>query len=103
MRKRWRCAICGDEIVEGQLFTFYSKGAVHWECWEREISPKVYRDVDLAAILRLDHYLHVGIVLSKELEHLAQGEEARRKITEVRKQLEALAAKLTAEVASKTS
>jgi hypothetical protein len=96
--KRWKCAVCGEEIIEGQLFTFYAKGSVHWECLERELAAKLYKDVDTAALLRLDRFLHEGIVLAKQLEYMAQSEEARKKIEEVRKQLEVLAAKLTKEI-----
>jgi hypothetical protein len=99
--KRWKCAACGEEIIEGQLFTFYSKGPVHWECLEREMATRVYKDVDLAALLRLDHYLHEGIVLAKQLEYLAQSGEVRKRIEEIRRQLEVLAAKLTNEVTAK--
>lgn len=96
--KRWKCAACGEEILEGQVFTFYKKGPVHWECLEKEVAPGLYKDVDKAALLRLDHYLHQGIVIVKELEYLAQSEEVRSKIAEVRKQLEVMAAKLTNEL-----
>jgi hypothetical protein len=96
--KRWKCVACGEEIIEGQLFTFYSKGSVHWECLERELAAKLYKDVDTAALLRLDRFLHEGIVLAKQLEYLAQNEETKKMIEEVRKQLEVLAAKLTKEV-----
>jgi hypothetical protein len=99
--KRWKCAACGEEIIEGQLFTFYSKGPVHWECLEKEMAATVYKDVDLAALLRLDHYLHEGIVLAKQLEYLAQSGEVRKRIEEIRRQLEVLAAKLTNEVTAK--
>lgn len=99
--KRWKCAVCGEEVVEGQLFTFYSKGPAHWECLEREIAPAVYRDVDAAALLRLDKFLHEGIVLAKQLEHVAQSEETKAKIREIRKQLEAAAARLINDVMSK--
>ena len=99
--KRWKCAACGEEIIEGQLFTFYSKGPVHWECLEKEMANTVYKDVDLAALLRLDHYLHEGIVLAKQLEYLAQSGEVRKRIEEIRRQLEVLAAKLTNEVTAK--
>ncbi len=96
--KKWRCAVCGEEVVEGQVFTFYAKGPVHWECLEKELAGRLYKDVDAAALLRLDHYLHEGIVLAKQLEYLAQGEKARERIREIRKQLETLAAKLTNEI-----
>jgi Uncharacterized protein conserved in archaea len=99
--KRWKCAVCGEEIIEGQLFTFYSKGPVHWECLEREMVAKVYKDVDLAALLRLDHYLHEGIVLAKQLEYMTQSEEVKKRIEEIRRQLEVLAAKLTNEITAK--
>jgi len=39
--------------------------------------------------------------LAKELEHLVQSEAAKSRIAEVRKQLEALAARLTNEITSK--
>ena len=99
--KRWKCAACGEEIIEGQLFTFFSKGPIHWECLEREMVAKVYKDVDLAALLRLDHYLHEGIVLAKQLEYMTQSEEVKKRIEEIRRQLEVLAAKLTNEITAK--
>ncbi len=99
--KRWKCAVCGEEIIEGQLFTFYSKGPVHWECLEKEMAARVYKDVDLAALIRLDHYLHEGIVLAKQLEYMTQSEEVRKRIEEIRRQLEVLAAKLTNEITAK--
>ncbi len=99
--KRWKCAVCGEETIEGQLFTFYSKGPVHWECLEKEMAARVYKDVDLAALIRLDHYLHEGIVLAKQLEYMTQSEEVRKRIEEIRRQLEVLAAKLTNEITAK--
>jgi hypothetical protein len=99
--KRWKCTACGEEVIEGQLFTFYSKGPIHWECLEKEMATTVYKDVDLAALLRMDHYLHEGIVLAKQLEYLAQSGEVRKRIEEIRRQLEVLAAKLTNEVTAK--
>jgi len=99
--KRWKCVACGEEIIEGQLFTFYNKGPVHWECLEREMAARVYKDVDLAALVRLDHYLHEGIVLAKQLEYMTQSEEVRKRIEEIRRQLEVLAAKLTNEITAK--
>ncbi|MFN3804972.1 MAG: DUF2175 domain-containing protein [Pyrobaculum sp.] len=96
--KKWTCVNCGGEIIEGQLFTFYSRGPAHWECFEKELSGRLYKDVELAALLRLDHYLHGGIVLAKQLEHLVEREEVRNKIVEIRKQLEAMAARLTGEI-----
>ncbi|MEZ0319285.1 MAG: DUF2175 family protein [Pyrobaculum sp.] len=101
--KRWKCVICGEDIIEGQVFTFYAKGPVHWECLEKELAPKIYKDVNAAALLRLDHYLHEGIVLAKELEYLATSDEVKIRITEIRKQLEALAARLTNEITGKQS
>jgi hypothetical protein len=65
------------------------------------MATRVYKDVDLAALLRLDHYLHEGIVLAKQLEYLAQSGEVRKRIEEIRRQLEVLAAKLTNEVTAK--
>jgi hypothetical protein len=76
--KRWKCAVCGEEIIEGQLFTFYSKGSVHWECLERELAAKLYKDVDTAALLRLDRFLHEGIVLAKQLEYWPRTRRLRR-------------------------
>ncbi len=95
--KKWKCAQCGGEIIEGQIFTFYSKGAIHWECLERELADKLYKDVDLAALLRIDRHIHEGIVLAKQMEHIAS-DRVRSRIVEIRKQLEALAAKLTNEI-----
>lgn len=96
--KKWTCVHCGGEIVEGQLFTFYKRGPAHWECFEKELSDRLYRDVELAALLKLDHYLHEGIVLAKQLEYLLEREEVRNKVVEIRKQLEQLAARLTGEI-----
>ncbi|MFN7105329.1 MAG: DUF2175 family protein, partial [Pyrobaculum sp.] len=67
-------------------------------CFEKELSDRLYRDVELAALLKLDHYLHEGIVLAKQLEYLLEREEVRNKVVEIRKQLEQLAARLTGEI-----
>ncbi|MEM0370301.1 MAG: DUF2175 family protein [Pyrobaculum sp.] len=99
--KRWKCAICGEEIIEGQVFTFYRKGPAHWECLESELAGVVYKDIDLAALIRLDHFLHEGIVLAKQLEYMAKGDETKTKIREIRKLLEAAAAKLINDITSR--
>lgn len=89
--------------MEGQVFTFVRKGPVHWECLERELAGQAYRDADLAALLQFDRVVHEAIVAAKFAEYVAQGEEARRQIAEARRQLEALAAKLTAYIAGKVN
>lgn len=86
-------------MIEGQLFTFYNKGVIHWECLERELADKLYKDVDLAALLRINHYIHDGIVLTKQMEYIVS-DKVKSRIIEIRKQLETLAAKLTNEITS---
>ncbi len=99
--KKWKCFFCEGEIVEGQLFTFISRGAVHWECFMSLVEDKLGVDNRHLILLELDKYLHEGIVKMKELEYRARDEETRQLLREMRKLLEGQSARVTKMVAER--
>ena len=93
-RRKWKCYICGDEVVEGQRFTVTSKGFVHLECLYRRIAEKGL-DNDTVAYMDALEVLNYAITRFKEAELVATGSEARAALQETRRILEAEAAKIT--------
>ncbi|MEL9990864.1 MAG: DUF2175 domain-containing protein [Thermoproteus sp.] len=93
--KRWTCYICGKDVVEGQLFTFTSKGAVHMSCLHKSWAPKLYKNNTDAALFELVSFANEGIVRVKNLEELIEDEEVKKLALEFRKSLEGFAARLT--------
>lgn len=47
MATQWRCAICTDQILYSELFTFYSKGAVHYRCFRNEALKKGSKSIEI--------------------------------------------------------
>jgi hypothetical protein len=93
-RRKWRCYICGDEVVEGQRFTVTSKGFVHLECLYEKIAEKgLSRDV--IAYMDALEVLNYAITRLKEAEVLSSTPEARAALEATRRSLEAEAARLT--------
>ncbi len=93
--KRWTCYVCGKDVVEGQLFTFTNKGAVHLSCLQKSMGPKLYRNNTDAALLELVMFANEGIVKVKNVEDLIEDEEVKKLALEFRKSLEGFAARLT--------
>lgn len=93
-RRKWRCYICGDEVVEGQRFTVTSKGFVHLECLYSKIAEKGLSN-DVVAYMDALEVLNYAITRFKEAELVASSAEVKAALQETRRLLEAEAAKVT--------
>lgn len=93
-RRKWRCYICGDEVVEGQRFTVTSKGFVHLECLYSKIAEKGLSN-DAVAYMDALEVLNYAITRFKEAELVASSAEVKAALQETRRLLEAEAAKVT--------
>lgn len=82
-------------MVEGQLFTFTNKGAVHLSCLHRSLAPKLYKNGTDAALFELMAFANEGIVKVKNVEDMIEDEEVKKLVLEFRKSLEGFAARLT--------
>ncbi|MFP3199698.1 MAG: DUF2175 domain-containing protein [Thermoproteus sp.] len=100
--KRWTCYVCGRDVVEGQIFTFTSKGAVHLSCLHRSMAPRLYRNNTDAALFELMTFANEGIVKVKNVEDMVEDEEVRKLVLEFRKSLEGFAARLTNKLVERT-
>jgi len=70
-RRSWKCYLCGTDIVEGQRFTFTSRGPIHWECFRVEVAKAFNNRIpeDVEFLLELIDYFNEGIVKIKEGEY----------------------------------
>ena len=70
-RRSWKCYLCGTDIVEGQRFTFTSRGPIHWECFRVEVAKAFNNRIpeDVEFLLELIDYFNEGMVKIKEGEY----------------------------------
>jgi len=75
--KKWSCFVCGEDVIEGQKFTFLDNRAVHLHCLEKytvdKLSnepEKLHRALTLIRALDISATALVGYKTIK----LAQGE-----------------------------
>ncbi|WP_291999487.1 DUF2175 domain-containing protein [Caldivirga sp.] len=99
--RTWKCYFCGSEIVEGQRFTFTSRGPIHWGCFRVEVANAFNNRIpeDIEVLLELVDYLNEGIVKIKEGEYRVNGD-LQQSLINRRKMLEAEAAKLMKELST---
>jgi len=57
--KKWSCFVCGEDVIEGQKFTFLRDKAVHLHCLESHLVDKLSGDADK---------LHKALVLIRALD-----------------------------------
>lgn len=95
MPGKWKCGLCGEEIVEGQRFTFLGGlGAVHHECLAATVSGgNLSRD--MVALLDANEVLLYAIIRFKEAEKIAETGEVKSIIAEARRDVEKLAGKIS--------
>ena len=87
---KWKCFHCGNDVIEGQRFTFIpGKGAIHVECLNELILKSPSRDV--VAIADANEILLYTIIRLKEAERVAETPEVKDRITRIRKEIERLA------------
>jgi len=89
-RTKWNCFYCGDEVIEGQRFTFIpGKGAVHIECLNEIILRAPSRDV--IAVSDANEALLYTIIRLKEAERIAGTSNVKEEIARIRREVERLA------------
>ncbi len=100
--KKWRCILCGEDVIEGQRFVYIpNRGYAHVECIAGLIAEKGVVDGDIAALHSASEALSYGIVRLKEAARLASSDDAARIIDEARRKLEGLAAMVEKALADK--
>ncbi len=88
--KKWTCALCGDEIIEGQRFTLLpGRGYAHIECIHELVAEKYRQGVpqDLLALLDVEELLSYAIIRLKQAERTATPR-LREWITRIRNTIE---------------
>ena len=93
---KWKCFICGGEVVEGQRFLWLpGRGYAHIECFVNSLREKLGERLpgDLLALLEVEEALAYTITRLKQARWLTGSEELRREIDEERKRVEGLAAR----------
>ena len=94
--RKWRCVLCGDEVVEGQRFTVLRDGFVHLECLYEKLVREGRVNPDIVALMDAIEALNYLIVRVKEAKRLAESEELRNLLDAVRVDAEKHAAQLSA-------
>jgi hypothetical protein len=91
--RKWRCVLCGEEVVEGQRFIYIpGRGYAHVECVAGLIAEKGLLTGDVAALHAASEALSYAIVRLKEAARLASSGEAVEAIVEARRRVEDIAA-----------
>ncbi|MCE4620355.1 MAG: DUF2175 domain-containing protein [Desulfurococcales archaeon] len=91
---KWKCVLCGEDVIEGQRFFYIpGKGYAHAECVYERLAEKGYSR-EVAALMDANEVLAYAIVRLKEAARIAGEGEVSKEITDARKKIEGLAAKL---------
>ncbi len=93
MSTQWSCSICSNTIRWDELFTFYSKGAVHFLCF-KDLALKKGDQMIEALIDMLEKELKM-IVDYKRYINSIQAEEVKKLFSDNEKDAEKHAALLT--------
>ena len=94
--RKWRCVLCGDEVIEGQRFTVLKDGFVHLECLYEKIAGSGRLDPDIVALMDIVEALNYLIVRTKEALRIARDEKLKDMLNAVRIDAEKHAAQLSA-------
>ena len=98
---KWDCFVCGDKVIEGQKFTFVSKGPVHLHCLEKTLTEKYKGDSKLLVIQQLIRALDAsssGIVAYKQLKLVAANDELKKFFEKLQVEEEKLSTLITKEI-----
>lgn len=92
--KKWKCIICGEDLIEGQRFGYVpGKGYAHLECFYEKISQHNL-DRDTVALMDANEVLLYSIVRLKEAARIAKSGELKEEINSIRRRLEGLVEEL---------
>jgi len=91
---RWRCHICGFDVIEGQRFGYLpGKGFIHIECLYdklKELFPDGIPE-DVLAAVEAEEIASYGIIRIKQVEYMV-GDEYRDEVVRIRKKFEGASA-----------
>ncbi len=104
-QKKWSCFYCGQDILEGQRFTFLpGKGGVHLECLNKYVViDKKAIDSDVIGLLDVNESLLYTIIRLKEAEKIITSKEILGEIESIRKEVEKHAGKIVSLLSTKIS
>ncbi|MET1128562.1 MAG: DUF2175 family protein [Thermoproteota archaeon] len=95
--RKWKCILCGDDVIEGQRFVFVPRrGFAHLECVSSRVAASGVLDAEVAALLDAVEAVSYAIVRLKTAERAVPEGSVSREVGEVRKKIEGLAARLEA-------
>ncbi len=94
MATQWSCSICSRQILWSELFTFYSKGAVHFTCFRDTTLSKDDSGESRALISALEDELRLIVAYKSYMKNVSN-EEYKRLLQDNEKDAEKHAALLT--------
>ncbi len=94
MATQWSCSICSKQILWSELFTFYSKGAVHFTCFKASVISKNSSEEANTLLDALEDELKMIVAYKKYMSKVS-GEDAERLLQDNEKDAEKHAALLT--------
>gem|GEM_PF-254411 len=94
MATQWNCSICSKQILWSELFTFYSKGAVHFTCFKQMVISKNNNEEANALLYALEDELKMIVAYKKYMSKVIN-EDAKKLMQENEKDAEKHAALLT--------
>lgn len=98
MATKWNCALCSKQILWTELFTFYSKGAVHFSCFREDAMKGKAAGIPAAAMLDLlENELKMIVTYKKSIGETTN-EDVKKLLDENEKDAERHAAMLTKQI-----
>ncbi len=94
--RKWKCVLCGEDVIEGQRFTVLRNGFVHLECLYEKLVREDRVSPDIIALMDVLEALNYLIVRVKEAKRMAASEDLRDLLDAVRVDAEKHAAQLSA-------
>ena len=99
--KKWKCIICGEDLIEGQRFGYVpGKGYAHIECFYERIAERGL-DRDTVALMDANEVLLYSIIRLKEAARIAMSKELKDELVSIRRKIEDLVEELERKLSSK--
>ncbi len=86
--RKWRCVLCGEDVIEGQRFTVLRNGFAHLECLYEHIVAENKLSPDVLALMDAIEALNYLIVRLKEAKRLAHSPDVISIIDSIRVEVE---------------
>ncbi len=86
--RKWKCVLCGEDVIEGQRFTVLKDGFVHLECLYERIVSEGKMSPDVLALMDAIEALNYLIVRLKEAQRMARSADVRNLLDSIRVEVE---------------